>query len=52
MVEMAYSFHSYEHVFFFGDLNYRIDFKFQHTVELVARGDWDTLHTEDQLRGK
>ena len=41
--------HSYEHTFFLGDLNYRIDFKFQHTVELVARGAWDTLHTQDQL---
>eukprot|EP00002_Diphylleia_rotans_P032482 TRINITY_DN682_c0_g2_i1.p1 TRINITY_DN682_c0_g2~~TRINITY_DN682_c0_g2_i1.p1 ORF type:complete len:606 (-),score=83.95 TRINITY_DN682_c0_g2_i1:31-1848(-) len=39
----------YHHVFWMGDLNYRIKTSFEETVEMVKAGDWATLMQNDQL---
>jgi len=42
--------HGHEHVFFFGDMNYRVDLPFQTAVDCHKRGDFPTLAMNDQLR--
>jgi phosphatidylinositol-3,4,5-trisphosphate 5-phosphatase 1 len=42
--------HVFEHVFWLGDLNYRLDHMFSHAVNLVANGDWSKLVLADQLK--
>ena len=33
--------HVFEHLFWLGDLNYRLDHLYSHAVNLVAKGDWE-----------
>ena len=40
----------HEHVFWIGDLNYRIDLPDEHVRNLVALGSWAELFDADQLR--
>jgi phosphatidylinositol-bisphosphatase len=40
----------HEHVFWIGDLNYRIDLPDDHVRSLTARAAWDDLYAADQLR--
>ena len=42
--------HAYEHVFFFGDLNYRVDESFQKVISIASQGKWTVLHELDQLK--
>ena len=42
--------HVFEHLFWLGDLNYRLDHMFSHAVNLVSAGDWNGLAAADQLR--
>eukprot|EP00756_Hemistasia_phaeocysticola_P044819 Hpha_TRINITY_DN18608_c0_g1::TRINITY_DN18608_c0_g1_i1::g.115694::m.115694/K01099/INPP5B_F; inositol polyphosphate 5-phosphatase INPP5B/F len=41
-----------DRVFFFGDLNYRIDLPYDETLALIAKKDWPRLHERDQLRAQ
>lgn len=41
--------HEHEHVFWFGDLNYRIGHDFDDTVEMCHRAAWEEVRTADQL---
>lgn len=42
--------HQFHHVFFLGDLNYRVDREWDDTLALVAREQWKKLLLFDQLR--
>jgi hypothetical protein len=42
--------HVFEHLFWLGDLNYRLDHIYSHAVNLVAKGDWEGLIVADQLK--
>ena len=42
-------FHQFDHVFWFGDLNYRVDREYAEVIERVAERDWATLQQSDQL---
>ena len=42
----------HEHLFWIGDLNYRIDLPDDHVRTLTARGAWDELYAADQLRAQ
>ncbi|KAA0150705.1 hypothetical protein FNF29_05042 [Cafeteria roenbergensis] len=44
--------HSHEHVFFFGDVNYRVELPFEQAVELHEQGRFDELVARDQLRAQ
>lgn len=39
----------FHHVFWMGDLNYRIDLPRERVIELIEAKDWDTLKKSDQL---
>jgi len=39
----------YQHTFFFGDLNYRIEMKKDDLFPIVDKRDWSALHPHDQL---
>lgn len=39
----------HEHIFFSGDLNYRIDMDRQRAIDLIYSNQWDLLHKSDQL---
>eukprot|EP01062_Namystynia_karyoxenos_P057460 TRINITY_DN4851_c0_g1_i1.p1 TRINITY_DN4851_c0_g1~~TRINITY_DN4851_c0_g1_i1.p1 ORF type:complete len:745 (+),score=219.25 TRINITY_DN4851_c0_g1_i1:89-2236(+) len=39
-----------ERVFFFGDLNYRIELPYEECCSLIEKGEWAKLHERDQLR--
>jgi hypothetical protein len=41
--------HSFDHVFFFGDLNYRIDLPFDRVVTLYKQKQWSGILAHDQL---
>ena len=41
--------HSFQHLFWCGDLNYRIDLDRGKVLELVKLEDWATLRQHDQL---
>jgi hypothetical protein len=48
--------HQFDHLFFMGDLNYRIDIPFDGVLELCAKGgadaeapEWAALQAQDQL---
>jgi len=40
----------YDHVFWFGDLNYRTEHPFQETVQLAKEGKFTEIFTHDQLK--
>lgn len=42
----------YDHVFWFGDLNYRIDLERDVVLGLVEEGNWDALLEADQLKAE
>lgn len=39
----------FEHIFFCGDLNYRIDMDRDHVLQLIQQSDYATLLEQDQL---
>jgi hypothetical protein len=39
----------FNHLFFFGDLNYRIDLPREDVMDYIERADWTTLLEKDQL---
>ena len=41
--------HQFEHLFWFGDLNYRIELPFEETVALHEQGKWAEIAQHDQL---
>eukprot|EP01103_Thecamoeba_quadrilineata_P015720 TRINITY_DN5053_c0_g2_i1.p1 TRINITY_DN5053_c0_g2~~TRINITY_DN5053_c0_g2_i1.p1 ORF type:complete len:949 (-),score=163.09 TRINITY_DN5053_c0_g2_i1:150-2996(-) len=40
---------SFHHLFWFGDLNYRIDYSRERVLELLGNKDWEGLYQGDQL---
>lgn len=40
----------FDHCFFFGDMNYRIDMNPTEALELINKSQWATLYQNDQLR--
>eukprot|EP01103_Thecamoeba_quadrilineata_P007170 TRINITY_DN1696_c0_g1_i1.p1 TRINITY_DN1696_c0_g1~~TRINITY_DN1696_c0_g1_i1.p1 ORF type:complete len:669 (+),score=118.43 TRINITY_DN1696_c0_g1_i1:1842-3848(+) len=40
---------SFHYLFWFGDLNYRIDMNRDKVIELIKQKDWESLHQVDQL---
>ena len=42
----------FDHVFWLGDLNYRIDLKRDNVLELIEKEDWKTLLEADQLKNQ
>ena len=42
-------FHQFNHLIWFGDLNYRVEKDWDEVIELVAQKDWLRLQTSDQL---
>ena len=42
--------HKYEHLFWFGDVNYRVDREFEEAVSMVEAENWKGLLERDQLR--
>jgi hypothetical protein len=48
-MEIGTEFH---HVFWCGDLNYRLDMDRNAVIQAAARGEWATLHAKDQLLGE
>jgi hypothetical protein len=42
--------HQFDHVFWVGDLNYRVDIPFGEVIDLTSQRQWSTIAGADQLR--
>ncbi|TKW26179.1 hypothetical protein SEVIR_3G169600v4 [Setaria viridis] len=42
--------HGHERIIWLGDLNYRLNFSYERTHELISKQDWDGLLEKDQLK--
>ncbi|WVZ99409.1 hypothetical protein U9M48_044714 [Paspalum notatum var. saurae] len=52
MVGVPQRIQDHERIIWLGDLNYRLNFSYERTHELISKQDWDGLFMKDQLKNE